>query len=101
MGTTTEHASTQAAEPASPDNGSALMRGLLVDDDAVFRSALSRALTRRGLQILTAADVDCALAAMRSHQPDFVLLDLNLGCASGLGIIPALRHAHPPHVSSF
>lgn len=67
------------------------MRGLLVDDDTLYLEALRRALTRRGIECEIAADPVSALDVATRIAPDFALVDLNLGDASGLSLIEPLR----------
>ena len=43
---------------------------LLVDDDALFRDVLSRALRKRGYVVVTAADVPSALAVADASRPN-------------------------------
>ena len=71
------------------------MNYLLVDDDAVFSSVLSRALTRRGNQVVTATDGHQA-AVLCGEQPiERVVLDLKLERESGLSILGQLRAIQP------
>jgi two-component system, response regulator RegA len=63
---------------------------LLVEDDAVFASVLSRALQARGYATWHAPDTALALALMREQHPDAALVDLKLGRESGLDVIPVL-----------
>ncbi|PBJ83224.1 two-component system response regulator [Lysobacteraceae bacterium NML93-0399] len=67
------------------------MKGLLVDDDTLYLDALRRALTRRGIDCEIAADPATALEVARRIAPDFALVDLKLGDASGLSLIEPLR----------
>ena len=67
------------------------MIGLLVDDDVLFARTLQRSLQRRGIEAVTAADVESALAAAREHAFDFALLDLKIGKESGLRLIEPLK----------
>ncbi|MDR6992535.1 response regulator [Luteimonas sp. 3794] len=67
------------------------MKGLLVDDDTLYLEALRRALTRRGIECEIAADPVTALEVARRIAPDFALVDLKLGEASGLSLIEPLR----------
>ncbi|TDK32922.1 response regulator transcription factor [Luteimonas terrae] len=67
------------------------MKGLLVDDDTLYLDALRRALTRRGIDCEIAADPATALEIARRTAPDFALVDLKLGDASGLSLIEPLR----------
>lgn len=72
---------------------------LIVDDDAVFGRLLARTLSAQGYAVETAADASEALAAMREHQPDFVLLDMKLGEDAGLDLIePLLAIRSDAHV---
>lgn len=68
---------------------------LIIEDDATFGATLQRALKRRGHPAQAAATPEAALALVRSQPPDWIVLDLNLGGASGLGLIPALRELAP------
>jgi len=67
------------------------MKGLLVDDDTLYLDALRRALTRRGIDCEIAADPATALEIAGRTAPDFALVDLKLGDASGLSLIEPLR----------
>lgn len=68
---------------------------LIIDDDPTFNAVLTRAFTRRGLAAQGALGADDALAAMRSNPASRVVLDLNLGGASGLTLIPRLLEINP------
>lgn len=68
---------------------------LLIDDDAVFRGVLARALTRRGHRVCEAASADMALTAVRAAVPDRALLDLRLERDSGLRLLPELLALAP------
>jgi two-component system response regulator RegA len=68
---------------------------LVVDDDETFNAVLQRALSRRGFAVAGAGDAEAALARARSAPPDAVVLDLNLGSASGLGLIRPLLDIAP------
>lgn len=70
------------------------MKGLLVDDDALFLRTLQRALARRGIEADTAENADAALAAARATPRDFVLVDLKIGRDSGLRLIAPLKEIH-------
>lgn len=70
-------------------------RFLLVDDDAVFTCAMSRALERRGFAVQCADSAEAALRACRSEAPDYITLDLNMPGTSGLVILPELLLAAP------
>lgn len=72
-----------------------MRRGLLVDDDAIYRRTLQRSLQRRGFDMENAADGAAALAMAGLHAPDFILLDLHLVGETGLDLIAPLRAAAP------
>jgi len=68
---------------------------LLVDDDDTFRTVLARALTRRGFEVRTAADVPDALRLASESPPSHAVVDLRMPGASGLELIEALRRGSP------
>ena len=77
-------------------------RLLVVDDDAVDRQAVRRALrsSALALEIAEAEDAPGALAALREREVDCVLLDLNMPKMNGIEFLRELRadpalHATP------
>lgn len=68
---------------------------LLVDDDALFRDVLSRALRTRGYVVVTAADVPTALAVAAHDPPEYAVVDLKMPGASGLKLIEQLHALEP------
>jgi len=81
---------------ALPEHGSAAvnatsLRGLLIDDDALYLRTLQRSLARHGVETQTASDAASALAVARQMRPDFALVDLKLGQDSGMSLIQPLR----------
>ncbi|MGM0703942.1 MAG: response regulator transcription factor [Pseudomonadota bacterium] len=70
-------------------------RLLIIDDDEMFCHVLSRALTRRGFEVLVAHDADQALSFARQHQPQIATLDLKLEHSSGLKLLPDLLDIVP------
>ncbi|QNQ07732.1 response regulator transcription factor [Sphingomonas alpina] len=67
----------------------------LVEDDAAFARTLQRSFERRGYRVALAADpaeLDRLLAA---ETPDYAVVDLKLGQASGLACVQTL-HGHDP-----
>jgi two-component system response regulator RegA len=68
---------------------------LLVDDDQVFNRVLTRALTQRGFEVTSAHDIDQAQALLSELNPEYAVLDLNLGGASGLKLIGVLKGLNP------
>ncbi|THH39426.1 response regulator transcription factor [Neolewinella litorea] len=69
------------------------MRILIVEDDPVIRTDLKSLLTSHGLEVVGAAkDAVCAYDLLRSTQPNFVILDINLGTGpSGLEVAEVLH----------
>src|SRR5215210_4336392 len=67
------------------------MQILLVDDDRELIDLLAFALRRAGLEPLPAHDAPTALRVFEDKRPDLVVLDINLGAASGLDVLKALR----------
>lgn len=68
---------------------------LVVDDDATFVRVLTRALTSRGFEVISAVNADEARALTRRHQPKHCVLDLKLGEENGLRLIPELHELVP------
>ncbi|MWJ28431.1 response regulator transcription factor [Halomonas sediminis] len=70
-------------------------RLLIIDDDEMFCHVLSRALTRRGYQVLIAYDAEQALALASQYNPTMATLDLKLEHSSGLKLLPELLEVAP------
>jgi two-component system response regulator RegA len=68
---------------------------LLVDDDATFCNVLARALSKRGFAVAVAHSVETALPLAQSNPPEFAVIDLKMGGASGLVLIQALHELDP------
>ena len=68
---------------------------LLVDDDDTFVRVLTRALTSRGFDVISARHADEARALARRHHPRHCVLDLKLGEENGLRLIPDLHELVP------
>ena len=70
-------------------------RILIVDDEASLRSALFRALDRKGYQVLTASSKTEAETISQSDKPiDLALVDLKLPDGNGLDLMDSLRAFH-------
>ncbi|HWZ27829.1 MAG TPA: response regulator [Gemmatimonadales bacterium] len=84
------------SEPAPPPAPATGMVILVVDDEAIVRSSLKRALTRYGHRVLEAQDGPSALTALQSARPpvDLVILDLVLP-GGGAGILELLKATQP------
>jgi len=68
---------------------------LVIDDDDTFNTVLTRALKRRGYRASGAREAEGALDLARAEPPAGVVLDLNLGSASGLALIRPLLDIAP------
>ncbi|GAB2997158.1 hypothetical protein GCM10023080_073920 [Streptomyces pseudoechinosporeus] len=73
---------------------------VVVDDDPGFRRIATTLLTARGLRVVAeCGDGTSALAAVRAHRPDGMLLDLHLPGLDGLAVARLLSgEEHPPRV---
>ena len=68
---------------------------LLVDDDAVFRDRLCRALRERGYDVRSAANYEDALNNVKAQPPTHMITDLDLSGRSGIDLA-AMTHALAP-----
>ena len=80
-------------EGAEPMGGGRSL--LLVDDDAPLRRSLTRALERRGFQVLAAEGLAEAREHAQPHRPEFAVLDMRLAEGSGLDLVRTLRGLRP------
>lgn len=73
------------------------MRIVLVDSSEIFRMGMRALLadTRDLTVVAEAADGQTALAAVRAHDPDLVITDLELADQSGVALAGALREIAP------
>jgi two-component system response regulator RegA len=68
---------------------------LLVDDDATFRSVLTRALEKRGFAVTAADSVETALPIAEANPPEYAVIDLKMSGASGLVLVRKLHELDP------
>jgi two-component system, NtrC family, response regulator AlgB len=68
---------------------------LIVDDEPNIRRTLEVHFRARGHRVRTAAGAAEALAASRQWPCDLALVDVRLGAASGLDLLPELRRLNP------
>ncbi len=68
---------------------------LLVDDDDVFCQVLCQALEKRGFAVTVAHSVEQALPLIQPNPPEYAVVDLKMGGASGLTLIQALHELDP------
>ena len=64
---------------------------LIVEDDESFARTLSRSFERRGYRVAAAASHDELLALLQDGHPQYAVVDLKLGGASGLVCVQTLR----------
>jgi DNA-binding response OmpR family regulator len=64
---------------------------LVVDDEPMLRSLLSRLLRMEGYEVLEAEDGQTAIDMVRAREPDLVLLDVMLPARDGLDVLGDLR----------
>ena len=67
------------------------MKLLLIEDDASMQTALQRALSRRGMEVLACTDGALAVAHWTATKPDVVVLDLSLPNLDGLQVLALAR----------
>ena len=67
------------------------MKLLLIEDDASMQTALQRALSRRGMEVIGCNDGNLALAQWTAVLPDVVVLDLSLPGLDGLQVLELAR----------
>jgi DNA-binding NtrC family response regulator len=67
---------------------------LVIDDDAAFRFAMSKALSRLGFVVAEAPSGEAALSRLRGKDaPDTALLDLRMGGIDGLEVLRRSLHS--------
>ncbi|MEO8179852.1 MAG: response regulator [Deltaproteobacteria bacterium] len=76
-------------------SNSGSQRVLVVDDDETYRSALARALERRGFAVSLASNAGEAIALLEREAPDFASIDLRMPGGSGLELVRRLVELHP------
>ncbi len=68
---------------------------LLVDDDAVFRERLARALRKRGCEVETASGAAEAILLAQQNSPERAVVDLRMPGPSGLELVRELLAIDP------
>jgi DNA-binding NtrC family response regulator len=64
---------------------------MIVDDEEAARYGMRRALTTLGYNITEAGSAEAARALLKQHEPDLILLDVNLPGMSGLDFLRELK----------
>ena len=70
-------------------------RLLMVDDDQAFLHVLSRAMSKRGFDVIASAGISDAVTRARKDVPDMAVIDLKLEGESGLDLISLLIEINP------
>jgi DNA-binding NtrC family response regulator len=70
-------------------------RVLLVDDEEDFLEALAKRLRARGLKVETSDGCDAALAKVKQHDFDVIVLDLAMPGADGIETLRRLKELDP------
>lgn len=73
---------------------------VLAEDDRFLRRAVDVALSKRGFSLVLAADGVEALAAVRTHKPALLLLDLLMPRMGGMEVLTALRNDADPEIKA-
>src|SRR4029453_3764123 len=71
------------------------LRVLVIDDDKNIRVTLGACLEDMGCEVRHAVSAEAALAALAERSFDLAFLDLRLGTASGLELLPRLLAESP------
>jgi len=66
-------------------------RVLLVEDEAVIRMAVRKFLTAAGFEIVEAENRATAMAKIRAHRPDAIILDYKLPDGTALDLLPQIQ----------
>lgn len=71
-------------------------RVMVVDDSAVVRGLIVRMLEEAGVEVISSvADGQQALRALDRHEPDVVVLDIEMPVMDGLTALPQIMAKHP------
>lgn len=66
----------------------------MVDDEHVFRTALTVALSKSGFDVETAANGQRALDILKLYKPDLILLDINMPQMDGEQLLSELKRTN-------
>ena len=77
-------------EPRDFDNKSLI----IVDDDNPFRERLSRAMEKKGFEVLQAESVKKGIDTVKAKKPGFAVVDLRLGDGNGLEVVKEIQESN-------
>jgi two-component system nitrogen regulation response regulator NtrX len=72
-----------------------MARILIVDDEQGIRKSLAGLLSDEGYEASVSGDGEAALAAVREHPPELVLLDIAMPGRDGIDVLEEMRRAWP------
>jgi len=67
---------------------------LIVDDDNPFRERLSRAMEKKGFEVVQAESVKQGVNAVKTKKLGFAVVDLRLGDGSGLEVVKEIQNSN-------
>jgi DNA-binding response OmpR family regulator len=67
---------------------------LVVDDETYIRMLYKKEFESDGYEVFLASDADEAMIAMSRHQPNLIILDIELEKSSGLELLNRLRQEY-------
>ena len=68
---------------------------LIVDDDNPFRDRLSRAMEKKGFQVIQAEGVKKGIESVKIKKPGFAVVDLRLNDGNGLDVVQKIQEVNP------
>ncbi len=68
---------------------------LIVDDDNPFRERLSRAMEKKGFEVLQAESVKKGIEEVKINKPGFAVVDLRLNDGNGLEVVKEIQNSNP------
>jgi two-component system response regulator RegA len=68
---------------------------IIVDDDNPFRDRLSRAMEKKGFEVVQAESVKKGIDEVRSKKPGFAVVDLRLSDGNGLEVVKEIQLTNP------
>lgn len=68
---------------------------LIVDDDSVFCEVLTKAMVKRGFEVICAHTIASAMGKVESLVPEYAIIDLKLADESGLTLVEKIRKLDP------
>ena len=71
------------------------MKMMLVDDEERFLSTTKKLLSRKGLDVLTAASGSDALEILRTNEVHVVILDVKMPGMDGIETLKAIKRSYP------